>query len=41
MMVSNLASALMIADAAHKGGQIRHDEIRDGNSPAANAAEKE
>lgn len=41
MMASNLASALMIADAAHKGGQIRHDEIRDGNSPAANAVEKE
>ena len=28
MLVSNLVSALMVADAAHKGGLIRHDEIR-------------
>ena len=35
MMASNLAGALLIADAAHKGGQIRHDEIRDGNVPDA------
>jgi uncharacterized membrane protein len=35
MMASNLAGALLVADAAHKGGQIRHDEIRDGNVPPA------
>ena len=32
MMITNLTSAVMIANAAHKGGQIRHDEIR--NEPA-------
>lgn len=30
MLVTNLASAVLVADAAHKGGQIRHDEIRKG-----------
>jgi uncharacterized membrane protein len=30
MLVTNLVSAVLIADAAHKGGQIRHDEIRKG-----------
>ncbi len=28
MILTNVISAGMIADAAHKGGQIRHDEIR-------------
>ena len=28
MILTNLVSAGLIADAAHKGGQIRHDEIR-------------
>ncbi|MGZ3789995.1 MAG: DUF2231 domain-containing protein [Bacteriovorax sp.] len=30
MLVANLASAGLVANAAHKGGQIRHDEIRSG-----------
>ncbi len=30
MLLTNLVSSLMVANAAHKGGQIRHDEIRDG-----------
>ena len=30
LLIVNLASAGMVANAAHKGGQIRHDEIRDG-----------
>ena len=28
LLLVNLISAGMIANAAHKGGQIRHDEIR-------------
>jgi uncharacterized membrane protein len=28
MLIVNLVSAVILADAAHKGGQIRHDEIR-------------
>ena len=36
MLVTNLISALLVADAAHKGGQIRHDEIR--NAVAAGSA---
>ena len=37
MLVSNLVSAGLIADAAHKGGQIRHDEIRSGVPGASSA----
>jgi uncharacterized membrane protein len=29
MLIGSLASSVLIANAAHKGGQIRHDEIRD------------
>ena len=28
ILLANLISAGLVADAAHKGGQIRHDEIR-------------
>lgn len=37
MLVSNLVSAGLIADAAHKGGQIRHDEIRSGLAGGTNS----
>ena len=36
LLLTNLAAAGMIGNAAHKGGQIRHDEIRDG-APVVNA----
>ncbi len=29
MLITNLVSIAMVSNAAHKGGQIRHDEIRD------------
>ncbi|MDD4976042.1 MAG: hypothetical protein PHY93_16930 [Bacteriovorax sp.] len=44
MLVTNLASAVLVADAAHKGGQIRHDEIRKdivGNSAGNGEKENE
>lgn len=31
MILTNIISTGLIADAAHKGGQIRHDEIRSKN----------
>lgn len=43
MLVTNLASAILVADAAHKGGQIRHDEIRKGaivNAESPGGSEK-
>lgn len=32
MLVANLVSVVLVANAAHKGGQIRHDEIRNETS---------
>ncbi|MDO9182707.1 MAG: hypothetical protein Q7U04_09875 [Bacteriovorax sp.] len=41
MLLTNLASAALVANAAHKGGQIRHDEIRnETNLGSSNQNEK-
>ena len=32
MLATSIISSGLIANAAHKGGQIRHDEIRDAKS---------
>jgi uncharacterized membrane protein len=32
LIISNLVAAGLVGNTAHKGGQIRHDELRDGAS---------
>jgi uncharacterized membrane protein len=41
MLITNIVAAGLIANAAHKGGMIRHDEIRDGAVTSAPAMDKE